>query len=150
MTQLIADYGNILLKAMGQTLLLALYGLFFACIIGVVFGILSVLKNKVCNGIAFVFVYLIRGIPMIVLAYFVYFGVPFFVNNYTSGSLMLSSLQAGTICLALNCGAYMSEIIRAGIQSVDVGQMEAARSLGLPYWRAMHRVVMPRNTCSLW
>lgn len=135
MTHLIADYGNILLKAMGQTLLLALYGLFFACIIGVIFGILSVLKSKVCNGIAFVFVYLIRGVPMIVLAYFVYFGVPFFVNNYTSGSLLLSALQAGTICLALNCGAYMSEIIRAGIQSVDVGQMEAARSLGLPYWR---------------
>ena len=144
MTHLIADYGNILLKAMGQTLLLALYGLFFACIIGVIFGILSVLKSKVCNGIAFVFVYLIRGVPMIVLAYFVYFGVPFFVNNYTSGSLLLSALQAGTICLALNCGAYMSEIIRAGIQSVDVGQMEAARSLGLPYWRAMHRVVMPQ------
>ena len=130
MTHLIADYGNILLKAMGQTLLLALYGLFFACIIGVIFGILSVLKSKVCNGIAFVFVYLIRGVPMIVLAY--------------SGSLLLSALQAGTICLALNCGAYMSEIIRAGIQSVDVGQMEAARSLGLPYWRAMHRVVMPQ------
>lgn len=144
MTHLIADYGNILLKAMGQTLLLALYGLFFACIIGVIFGILSVLKSKVCNGIAFVFVYLIRGVPMIVLAYFVYFGVPFFVNNYTSGSLLLTALQAGTICLALNCGAYMSEIIRAGIQSVDVGQMEAARSLGLPYWRAMHRVVMPQ------
>ena len=71
MTHLIADYGNILLKAMGQTLLLALYGLFFACIIGVIFGILSVLKSKVCNGIAFVFVYLIRGVPMIVLAYFV-------------------------------------------------------------------------------
>ena len=72
------------------------------------------------------------------------YGVPFFVNNYTSGSLLLSALQAGTICLALNCGAYMSEIIRAGIQSVDVGQMEAARSLGLPYWRAMYRVVMPQ------
>ena len=144
MTHLIADYGNILLKAMGQTLLLALYGLFFACIIGVIFGILSVLKSKVCNGIAFVFVYLIRGVPMIVLAYFVYFGVPFFVNDYTSGSLLLSALQAGTICLALNCGAYISEIIRAGIQSVDVGQMEAARSLGLPYWRAMPRVVMPQ------
>ena len=67
MTHLIADYGNILLKAMGQTLLLALYGLFFACIIGVIFGILSVLKSKVCNGIAFVFAYLIRGVPMIVL-----------------------------------------------------------------------------------
>ena len=101
MTHLIADYGNILLKAMGQTLLLALYGLFFACIIGVIFGILSVLKSKVCNGIAFVFVYLIRGVPMIVLAYFVYFGVPFFVNNYTSGSLLLTVASGHMVLLSL-------------------------------------------------
>ena len=129
---------------MGQTLLLALYGLFFACIIGLIFGMLSVVKNKVCNAIAFVFVYIIRGVPMIVLAYFVFFGIPFFINNYLHGSLILSALQAGTICLALNCGAYMAEIIRGGIQSVDKGQMEAARSLGLPYWRAMQRVVLPQ------
>lgn len=58
--------------------------------------------------------------------------------------MILSALQAGTVCLALNCGAYMAEIIRAGIQSVDRGQMEAARSLGLPYWRSMQRVVLPQ------
>ena len=56
----------------------------------------------------------------------------------------LTALQAGTVCLALNCGAYMAEIIRAGILSVDSGQMEAARSLGLPYSRAMIRVVLPQ------
>lgn len=58
--------------------------------------------------------------------------------------MTLTALQAGTAALALNCGAYMAEIIRAGIQSVDPGQMEAARSLGLPYWRAMVRVVLPQ------
>ena len=57
---------------------------------------------------------------------------------------LIPALQAGTVALALNCGAYMSEIIRAGIQSVDVGQMEAARSLGLSYWRSMFRVVLPQ------
>ena len=144
MKYLITEYGDLLLTAMGQTLLLALYGLFFACIIGLIFGMLSVVKNKVCNAFAFVFVYIIRGVPMIVLAYFVFFGIPFFINNYLHGSLILSALQAGTICLALNCGAYMAEIIRGGIQSVDKGQMEAARSLGLPYWRAMQRVVLPQ------
>lgn len=144
MKYLITEYGELLLAAMGQTLLLALYGLFFACIIGLIFGMLSVVKNKVCNAIAFVFVYIIRGVPMIVLAYFVFFGIPFFINNYLHGSLILTALQAGTICLALNCGAYMAEIIRGGIQAVDKGQMEAARSLGLPYWRAMQRVVLPQ------
>ena len=93
---------------------------------------------------ALIFVNVIRGVPMIVLAYFVFFGIPYFLNNMVGIPFTLTALQAGTICLALNCGAYMAEIIRAGIQSVDIGQMEAARSLGLPYWRAMYRVVLPQ------
>jgi polar amino acid transport system permease protein/polar amino acid transport system substrate-binding protein len=145
MDKIITVYGPLLLRAMGQTLLLALYGLFFACIIGLIVGIMSVLRNKVCRAIAAVIVNLIRGIPMIVLAYLIYFGVPYLWNTILGiGGMNLSALQAGSICLALNCGAYMAEIIRAGIQSVDAGQMEAARSLGLPYWRGMQRVVMPQ------
>ena len=67
MLHIISVYGKLLLAAMGQTLLLALCGLFFACIIGLIFGILGVLKNKACNIISTVFVDIIRGVPMIVL-----------------------------------------------------------------------------------
>ncbi|MCD8338298.1 MAG: amino acid ABC transporter permease [Lachnospiraceae bacterium] len=144
MVLILTKYGHLLLNAMGQTVLLALCGLFFACILGIFFGILGVMNNKVCRAIDKVFVDVIRGVPLIVLAYFVYFGVPYFMKNIVGNPITLSALQAGTICLALNCGAYMAEIIRAGIQSVDKGQMEAARSLGLPWWRAMYRVVMPQ------
>ncbi|MCR4877209.1 MAG: amino acid ABC transporter permease [Clostridiales bacterium] len=145
MVRIITVYGRLLMTAMGQTLLLALYGLFFACIIGLIVGIMSVLKNKACRVIAAIFVNLIRGVPMIVLAYLIYFGVPYLWNTILGiGGMTLTALRAGSICLALNCGAYMAEIIRAGIESVDPGQMEAARSLGLPYWRAMHRVVLPQ------
>ena len=145
MVRIISAYGGLLLKAMGQTLLLALCGLFFACILGLIFGLLSVLKNRACNIIATIFVDVIRGVPMIVLAYFIYFGVPYMWNTILGiGGMNLTALQAGTICLALNCGAYMAEIIRAGIQSVDKGQMEAARSLGLPYWKSMQKVVLPQ------
>lgn len=100
---------------------------------------MSVVSNRVCNIISRIFIDVIRGVPMIVLAYFVYFGVPFACNNILGIRFTLTALQAGTVCLALNCGAYMAEIIRAGIQSVDKGQMEAARSLGLSYWRSMYR-----------
>ncbi|MCD7834903.1 MAG: amino acid ABC transporter permease [Lachnospiraceae bacterium] len=144
MVLILTKYGHLLLNAMGQTVLLALCGLFFACILGIFFGILGVMNNKICRAIDKVFVDVIRGVPLIVLAYFVYFGVPYFMKNIVGNPITLSALQAGTICLALNCGAYMAEIIRAGIQSVDKGQMEAARSLGLPWWRAMYRVVMPQ------
>ena len=144
MVRIITEYGHLLLRAMGQTLLLALCGLLFACILGLLFGMLSVVKSRVCNIIAQIFVDIVRGVPMIVLAFFVFFGVPYFFQNIVGVKITLSALTAGTICLALNCGAYMAEIIRAGIQSVDKGQMEAARSLGLPYWRSMHRVVLPQ------
>jgi polar amino acid transport system permease protein/polar amino acid transport system substrate-binding protein len=116
MVRIISTYGELLLVAMGRTLLLALLGLFFACILGLIFGLMSVVKNTVCNIIAQIFVFVIRGVPMIVLAFFVYFGVPYFINTILGvGGGVLTALQAGTICLALNCGAYMAEIIRAGI-----------------------------------
>jgi polar amino acid transport system permease protein/polar amino acid transport system substrate-binding protein len=146
MVRIITTYGELLLVAMGRTLLLALLGLFFACILGLIFGLMSVVKNVVCNIIAQVFVFVIRGVPMIVLAFFVYFGVPYFVNTIVGAKsgFNLTALQAGTVCLALNCGAYMAEIIRAGIQSVDIGQMEAGRSLGLPYWTTMRKIILPQ------
>ncbi len=145
MVKIITVYGGMLLWALGRTLILALLGLFFACFIGMFFGILGVLKNRACNIISQIFVDVIRGVPMIVLAFFVYFGIPYFFNTIIGGfSINLTALQAGTICLALNCGAYMAEIVRAGIQSVDIGQMEAARSLGLTYGMAMRKVVLPQ------
>jgi len=152
LAKILANYGGLLAAAMGQTLLLALCGLFFACIIGLVVGLMSVVKNRACNIIATIFVDVIRGVPMIVLAFYVFFAVPMLLNNIMhlntmlgiSTQLTLTALQAGTICLALNCGAYMAEIIRAGIESVDKGQMEAARSLGLSYWKAMAKVVLPQ------
>ena len=145
MIHILSTYGSLLLRAMGQTLLLALCGLFFACILGLIFGLLSVVKNRTCNAVSTIFVDVIRGVPMIVLAFMISFGVPQLINEiFTGAKFTLSALQAGTVALALNCGAYMAEIIRAGIQSVDPGQMEAARSLGLPYWRAMVRVVLPQ------
>lgn len=144
MADIISVYGKLLLEAMGQTLIMAFYSLIFASIIGLIFGMLSVLKSKVCNVIAQVFVDIIRGVPMIVLAFFVFFGIPYALKNFLHSTFTFTALQAGIICLSLNCGAYMSEIIRAGIQSVDIGQMEAARSLGIPYWKAMHKVVLPQ------
>lgn len=146
MIKIITTYGQLLLLAMGRTLLLAFLGLIFACILGMIFGLLSVVKNKACNIIAQIFVFVIRGVPMIVLAFYVFFGIPYLLNTILGigNGFTLSALQASVICLALNCGAYMAEIIRAGIQSVDIGQMEAGRSLGLPYWKTMRKIILPQ------
>ena len=86
----------------------------------------------------------VRGVPLIVLAYFIYFGVPAGIKAMGVQDFRLPALQAGTIALAMNCGAYMAEIIRAGIESVDRGQMEASRSLGLTYGKSMRLVILPQ------
>ena len=135
---LILENGLFLLAAMGKTLELTLLSLVFAAFIGLFFGLLNVSKNKALNVIANIYIDCIRGVPLIVLAFFVYFGIPM------ATGIRLEALTAGIISLSINAGAYMAEIVRAGIQSIDKGQMEAARSLGLPYGKAMRKVVLPQ------
>lgn len=135
---LIQENGITLVSAMGKTLELTLLSLIFASIIGLIFGLFNVSRSRALHVIANVYIDVIRGVPLIVLAFFVYFGIP------TATGIKLSPLVAGVIALSANAGAYMAEIVRAGIQSVDKGQMEAARSLGLSYGKSMRRVVLPQ------
>ena len=144
MAAILRVYGIMLLKGMGQTLLMTLLTLVIATIIGMIFGLMNVGHNRVLNLIGTVYVDAIRGVPLIVLAYFVFFGIPAGMQGMGMRGFRLSALQAGTIALSLNCGAYMAEIIRAGIESVDRGQMEASRSLGLSYGSSMALVVVPQ------
>ncbi|MGM9937612.1 MAG: amino acid ABC transporter permease [Candidatus Ornithomonoglobus sp.] len=144
MISIIQSYWGLLLTSLGQTLLLTLLSLIFAFIIGLIFGIMSVTKFKTLKVISMVYVDAVRGVPLIVLAFFTYFGIPSFIQNIGFSDFRLSALAAGTIALSMNAGAYMAEIFRAGIQSVDKGQMEAARSLGLGYGKAMQKVVLPQ------
>lgn len=144
MIMIVQTYGTMLLKALGQTLLLTLLSLFFAMIIGMVFGLMNVGHNRFLNLIGTIYVDAVRGVPLIVLAYFIYFGFPILMQNIGFKEFRLEALQAGTIALSMNCGAYMAEIIRAGIESVDRGQMEAGRSLGLSYGAGMALIVVPQ------
>ena len=144
MISIVQSYGSMLLAAMGRTILLTLLSLFFAMIIGLIFALMNVGKNRFFNLVGTIYVDAVRGVPLIVLAYFIYFGVPAGIQAMGFADFRLPALQAGTIALAMNCGAYMAEIIRAGIESVDKGQMEASRSLGLSYGKSMRLVVLPQ------
>mgnify|MGYP000991913682 CR=1 FL=1 len=144
MIAILQSYSSMLLGALGKTLLLTLLSLLFAMIIGMIFALMNVGRNRVLNCIGTIYVDAVRGVPLIVLAYFIYFGVPSGMKMMGATDFRLSALQAGTIALAMNCGAYMAEIIRAGIQSVDKGQMEAGRSVGLTYATTMRCVIIPQ------
>ena len=136
MAAIIQSYWSMLLGALGKTLLLTLLSLFFAMIIGMIFALMNVGRSRVCNCIGTIYVDAVRGVPLIVLAYFIYFGVPAGIKMMGIQDFRLSALQAGTIALSMNCGAYMAEIIRAGI--------ETSRSLGLSYGKSMRLVVIPQ------
>ncbi len=143
MLTIIQSYGVLLLQSLGKTIELCFLSLIFAMIIGLIFALCNVSKLKVFNLIGTIYIDAIRGVPLIVLAYFIYFGIPagFQAINIP---IRLSALTAGIIALSMNCGAYMAEIIRAGIQSVDKGQSEAARALGLTYGQTMRQIVLPQ------
>ena len=144
MLQIFQVYWSMLLRSLGYTLILTLLALVFAMIIGLIFALCNVSHNKGLNAVGTIYVDAIRGVPLIVLAYFIYFGVPQAFRLMGVNNFRLPALQAGTIALAMNCGAYMAEIFRAGIQSIDKGQMEASRSLGLSYGLSMRKVILPQ------
>ena len=144
MILIIEKYSSMLLGALGKTVLLTLLSLIFAMVVGMIFALMNVGKNRILNCIGTIYVDAVRGVPLIVLAYFIFFGVPQGIKSLGFQDFRLTALQAGTIALAMSCGAYMAEIIRAGIESVDKGQMEASRSLGLSYGKSMRKVVLPQ------
>ena len=127
-----------LMSGLQMTLILTVVSLVIALILGLVFGLFQVSKNKLLRVIATIYVDIFRGTPLIVQAFFIYFGIPAALD------IRITAVVAGLITLSLNAGAYMAEIVRGGIQSVEKGQMEAARSLGLPYGKAMSKVVLPQ------
>ena len=127
-----------LLQGLWMTIELTLVSLLIAAVLGLLFGLLSVSSTTFLRGISRVYIDIIRGTPLIVQVFFIYFGIPSALN------MRLDAFIAGVIALSLNAGAYTAEIVRGGIQSIDKGQMEAARSLGLPYTMAMRRVVLPQ------
>lgn len=114
---------------------------FFTVLIGVMLGIFLALmklsKKKILNAIATAYIEFIRGTPLLVQLYIVFYGLPHMGIN-------LPDFVAGIAALSVNSAAYVAEIIRAGIQAVDKGQMEAARSIGMPQGMAMRYIIIPQ------
>ena len=128
----------ILLQGLKMTVILTVVSIAIALVLGIIFGLFRVSRSIWLRGIGTTFVDIFRGTPLLVQAFFIYFGIP------SALGFQMSALTAGIITLSLNAGAYMTEIVRGGIQSVDKGQMEAARSLGIGYLPTMRKVILPQ------
>lgn len=127
-----------LMEGLQVTLYIFIIAIILGFIIGLIVALLRLAPFKVLNWIAKIFVDAIRGTPFIVQLFFIYFGL----NSLEYFSM--SNTTAGIVTVAINAGAYFSEIIRAGIQSIDKGQTEAARSLGLNSTQNMRFIVLPQ------
>ena len=131
--------------ALGETLKLTAVSLFFATILGVIFGLFKVSGIKPLKVIANIYIDIIRGTPLMVQTMIIFYGLSQVLRPYGfSWGAIGGNFTAGAVTLSLNAGAYMAEIIRGGIEAIDKGQMEAARSLGLPYGKAMSKIILPQ------
>ncbi|HEA6538782.1 TPA: ABC transporter permease subunit [Staphylococcus aureus] len=134
----ISKYGSFFLKGIKITILISLIGVALGSILGAFVALMKLSKIKIISWIASIYIEILRGTPMLVQVFIVFFGIT------AALGLDISALVCGTIALVINSSAYIAEIIRAGINAVDKGQMEAARSLGLNYRKTMKSVIMPQ------
>jgi His/Glu/Gln/Arg/opine family amino acid ABC transporter permease subunit len=125
-------------KALGMTMEITLISLILATVLGVVFCLFKLSKSGFLQGVANVYISIIRGTPLIVQILFIYFGIPMVLG------FKWTLVPAGIVIMSLNAGAYMTELIRGGIEAVDKGQLEAARSLGLSYGQALVKIILPQ------
>lgn len=127
-----------LLKATLMTITLAGISIIIALIIGFFTAIIRIVKVRILNGIASSYVSIIRGTPLLVQIFVIYYGLP-------QIGIALDPISSGVMALSLNAGAYLSESFRASILAVDNGQMEASLSMGMTYSQALKRIILPQS-----
>ena len=143
--EIATNYYQYFLRGTRTTILISLLTVFCGSILGCLIALMRLSKAKALQKFASIYITVIRGTPMLVQLYIVYYQLDFI--SYPTGTLFGVDLERALPCiiaLSINSSAYVAEIIRAGIQAVDKGQMEGARSCGMTNAQAMRYVVMPQ------
>ena len=120
------------------TLLISIVGLLIGFILGAIFGLGRISNNKFYSIISSIYVEAVRGTPVLVQAMWIFFALPI-ITKYN-----MDSVTAGIVVIAINSGAYIAEIVRGSVDSIDKGQMEAGRSLGLNKHQTMRYIIWPQ------
>lgn len=127
-----------LMRGLKLTVVITVGGLFFGFLLGTAAGLMKISRNALPRLFASAYIESIRGTPMLVQAMFLYYGVPLAIG------VRITPITAGIIIIAINSGAYIAEIVRGAVQSINPGQMEAGRSIGLTHAQAMLYVIWPQ------
>ena len=153
---LLSKYGERYLQGVGNTLLLAVVATLIGCIIGFICGVLNTIpysKNDsivkrgflgLIRVIVRVYVEVFRGTPMVLQAVFIYYGLPYFTNNALQFKGSAGMWLSAILVVSINTGAYMAESVRGGIISIDPGQTEGAKAIGMTHVQTMVHVILPQ------
>ena len=136
--QVMVETFPLLLHGAGLTIVITLIGLLIGFFLGALFGLLKLSPRFLLRKIAGIYVEIIRGTPLIVQVMFLYFGLPMALG------MRIPPIAAGVVAIAINSGAYIAEIVRGAVQSIDNGQMEAGRSIGLTRGQTMLYIIWPQ------
>jgi len=136
---ILVEYLPLFIKGLGMTIGLALLTVVLGTLLGTPLATAKLSQHKVWKRVASIYIEVVRGTPLLLQLYIFAYGIPLAIPSF-----YISPFAAGVLALTLNSAAYVTEVIRAGIQSVDIGQMEAARSLGLSRSKAMRKVIIPQ------
>jgi len=128
-----------------RTLLIAGVSIIFGIILGVIIALFKISRSKFLNGLSWFYVWVFRGTPMLMQLFVFYYAMPLFTADVLGVTLRIPALTAAFIAFSLNSAAYLSEIFRGAIQSIDKGQMEAAKALGMSYYQAMFKIIIPQS-----
>jgi len=133
-------YMPAMLKGTNITIILTVVSLFFGVILGLFIALGRLSKNKIIDRVCWLYIWLFRGTPLLMQLIFIYAILPLIFPVLT-----LNQWTSAFVAYSLNSAAYLAEIIRAAIQSIDKGQMEAAKALGMGYGQAMKRIIVPQS-----
>ena len=151
-----ATYAPTYLNGVKNTLILAVVATFFGCIIGLLCGVLNTIPYapgdnwlkkfflKLIRALVRIYVEVFRGTPMVLQAVFIYYGLPYFTHNEVSFTGYSGMWLASILIVSINTGAYMAESVRGGIISIDPGQTEGAKAIGMTHWQTMMNVILPQ------
>ena len=144
--KLIVRYHSFFEEGIVNTLIIAAFTVFFGTIFGTLMSSMRMSKILPLKWLAVAYIEFIRGTPLMVQLMFIFYGLPMvgFTLPDISWIPNFSRFSAGIIAMSINSCAYVAEIIRSGVQAVDVGQMEAARCIGMSHWKAMRHVILPQ------
>lgn len=146
MKDLVVRYYRFFLEGVSNTLIISVFTVLFGTILGVLMAMARMSKFKPLKWLATAYIEFFRGTPLMVQLMFIFYGLPMIGVTFPKISFIpdFDRFAAGVVAMSLNSCAYVAEIIRSGIQAVDAGQMEAARSLGFHHREAMTLVILPQ------